>query len=96
MSAPAATPCPSVTFWATSSYRDAYGTTTVWPLNIVRDTGRRVCVRLMVSEDFGAQSGYARSWRVRPERRTLLFWCDSSVKSPAARYVRVLREEYDE
>ena len=95
MSAPVPTPCPATVFWSCATYRTPYGTTTVDPLNIVRDTGRRICLRMEVREDFGSQRGYARSWGVRPERRTFLYWVDATCRSPAAQVVREWREEFD-
>ena len=74
-------------FWSDASYDNGYGRVLVSVDNIVRSTERRVCVRLRVSENFGAQGGYARSWGVRPERRSFIFWCDTDAP-PAVRYVK--------
>lgn len=83
----------SENLWQRASYNNGYGTVTVSVANVVRSTERRLCVRLRMSEDFGSQRGYARSWRVRPENRTVLYWCDADVPSPAARFVRELLSE---
>ncbi len=79
-------------FWSHASYDNGYGRVLVSVDSVVRSTKRRVCVRLRVSESFGSQSGYARSWGVRPERRSFLYWCDTDAP-PAVRYVREWRAE---
>ena len=83
----------SENLWQSASYRNGYGTVRVSVANVVRSTDRRLCVRLRISEDFGSQRGYARSWGVRPEHRTVLYWCDADVPSPASRFVRELLDE---
>lgn len=73
-------------FWDEAQYRSFEGVTVVTPLNIVRQTPKRICLRLRVSESFD-NPAIARSWRVRPQNSTVLFWCDAGVQAPAKEYI---------
>ena len=77
-------------FWATAAYDSGVGDTYVQPLNVVRYTRRKICVRMATWEVLPRHMRGSGP----PEHRTFLLWLDATVTSPAAHYVRDWEDDH--